>query len=187
MLKRGFDLVIALLLIPVLALPALIIALLVKYDSAGPLLFWSERRGQNLTAFKMPKFRTMHPGAPVVATNKLKDSESWTTNIGKILRKYSLDEIPQLWCVLKGEMSLVGPRPLILGETDVHAKREKLGVHVLRPGMTGWAQINGRDRVDLAKKVALDYEYTLKQSLWFDIKILFKTCLVVISKQETTS
>lgn len=181
-MKRLFDLVLALIATSILLLPSIIVTVLVKLTSKGPVLYWSDRVGTNNQIFKMPKFRSMKVDTPAVATHLLKDAKSVLTPIGDFLRKSSLDELPQLWSIIKGDMSFVGPRPALYNQDDLIALRTEKGVHHLMPGLTGWAQINGRDELPIPKKVDLDVEYIKKQSLWFDIKIIWLTFLKVLKK-----
>nr|WP_240609622.1 sugar transferase [Phenylobacterium deserti] len=153
----------------------LVIGLAVRLESPGPALHWSKRVGRGNRIFLMPKFRTMRVGTPDVATHLLTDAARWVTPLGAVLRRTSLDELPQLWSVLIGDMSLVGPRPALFNQDDLVALRTEAGVHRLRPGVTGWAQINGRDELPIPQKVALDAEYLQRRSLAFDIRILFAT------------
>ena len=162
--------------------PIIIVAVCIKLTSKGPILFWSDRAGKGNVIFKMPKFRSMKTGTPAVATHLLKDVESALTPIGGFLRKSSMDELPQLWCILKGDMSFVGPRPALFNQDDLITLRTEKGVHALVPGLTGWAQINGRDELPIPQKVALDAEYLYRQSLWLDIKIIWLTFIKVIKK-----
>jgi O-antigen biosynthesis protein WbqP len=180
MMKRLFDLLLAFVATIVLALPVLLVALAVRLTSAGPVLYWSERVGRNNAIFKMPKFRSMRVGTPAVATHLLADPKSHLTPIGSFLRKSSLDELPQLWSIWVGHMSFVGPRPALFNQQDLIELRTAQGVHVLVPGLTGWAQVNGRDELPIPQKVALDAEYLVRQGLWFDIKILWMTFLKVV-------
>ncbi len=174
-LKRGFDLLLAIMLSLVLLLPILLVATLVKITSKGPALYWSDRVGKDNVIFKMPKFRSMRVDTPAVATHLLTNPSDYLTPIGRFLRKTSLDELPQIWCILKGEMSLVGPRPALFNQDDlIHLRTEK-GVEKLTPGLTGWAQINGRDELPIVEKVTLDEEYLVRQDFWFDLRILAKT------------
>jgi len=166
----------------ILFVPIIIVALLVKFTSQGPVLYWSERVGIDNKTFKMPKFRSMKVGTPVVATHLLEDPKSMLTSIGDFLRKSSLDELPQLWCILKGEMSFVGPRPALFNQDDLIALRTENRVERVLPGLTGWAQVNGRDELPISKKVALDNEYVTRQSLKFDIYILWLTFVKVIKR-----
>ena len=162
------------------------VALVVKSSSRGPVLYWSDRVGRQNVLFSMPKFRTMHVGTPVVATHLLRDPETHLTPIGSFLRRSSLDELPQLWCILKGEMSFVGPRPALFNQQDLIALRTAGGAHMLLPGLTGWAQINGRDELPIPTKVELDIEYLKRKSLGFDIKIMFLTFLKVIRSDNVS-
>ena len=150
------------------------------------MLYWSSRIGRRNQLFQMPKFRTMKVGTPAVATHLLSDPDRYLTPIGSFLRKSSLDELPQLWSIFKGDMSFVGPRPALFNQDDLIALRTQYGVHMLRPGLTGWAQINGRDELPVPKKVALDVEYLQRKSLWFDLEILFLTGLKVIRRDNVT-
>lgn len=179
-MKRLFDLVLALWLASVLWLPIALVALAVRLSSKGPVLYWSERVGRRNALFSMPKFRSMRVGTPAVATHLLADPQAHLTPIGSFLRKSSLDELPQLWSILVGDMSFVGPRPALYNQDDLIALRTQQGVHELVPGLTGWAQVNGRDELPIAQKVALDAQYLEKQSLWLDIKILWMTLLKVV-------
>ena len=181
--KRCFDLSAALLGSILLFLPFLIVAAAVRLTSKGPVLYWSQRVGKNNTLFWMPKFRTMWVDTPAVATHLLDDPERLLTPIGSFLRQSSLDEIPQLWSILKGDMSFVGPRPALYNQEDLISQRTALDIHLLTPGLTGWAQINGRDELPIPQKVALDHAYLLRRSFWFDLKILFWTLLKVIRKE----
>ncbi|WP_411037491.1 sugar transferase [Shinella sp. BYT-45] len=178
-LKRAFDVVVAGVALVLLAIPMAVIAFAVRATSRGPVLYWSDRVGRDNRLFPMPKFRTMRTDAPVVATHLLADAASHLTPIGGFLRKTSLDELPQLWCILKGEMSLVGPRPALFNQDDLIAARTERNVHRLLPGLTGWAQVNGRDELTLPEKVALDEEYLKRQSFSFDLRILFMTAIKV--------
>lgn len=178
--KRGFDIVLALTAIVLLAIPFLLVFLVVKGTSRGPALYWSHRVGQGNRLFEMPKFRSMRIDTPVVATHLLTDPEAYLTPIGSFLRKSSLDELPQLWSILVGEMSFVGPRPALFNQEDLIALRTKEGVHVLLPGLTGWAQINGRDELPIPEKIKLDVEYLKRRSLGFDMWILWLTLLKVL-------
>ena len=186
MLKRCLDLMLALLALPLLVVPLVGVALAVKFTSVGPALYWSQRVGRHNQWFSMPKFRTMRVGTPAVATHLLQNPNSYLTPIGSFLRKSSLDELPQLWCILKGDMSFVGPRPALFNQNDLVALRMQAGVDALLPGLTGWAQINGRDELPIPQKVALDSEYLQRQSLFFDIQILFLTFLKVIRRDNVT-
>ncbi|WLR92409.1 sugar transferase [Shinella zoogloeoides] len=178
-LKRAFDVTVASVALLVFAVPMAIVALAVRLTSPGPALYWSDRVGRDNHLFSMPKFRTMRTDAPVVATHLLTDANRHLTPIGGFLRKTSLDELPQLWCIVKGEMSLVGPRPALFNQDDLVAARTALGVHRLAPGLTGWAQVNGRDELTVTEKVALDAEYRARQSFSFDLRILLMTAIKV--------
>lgn len=182
-MKRLFDLVLGVCAAIVLALPILIVAILVRLTSKGPALYWSDRVGRGNRIFRMPKFRSMCVGTPAVATHLLNDPTTYLTPIGSFLRKSSLDELPQLWSILKGDMSFVGPRPALFNQNDLIALRTEYGVHELVPGLTGWAQINGRDELPVPEKVKLDVEYLKRQSLWFDIKILWMTFIKVLCRE----
>lgn len=179
-MKRTIDLFLVSVAVVLLAIPILIISLCVRLTSAGPVLYWSDRVGRNNCIFKMPKFRTMRPNTPAVATHLLNDAHAYLTPIGSFLRKSSLDELPQLWSIAKGDMSFVGPRPALFNQEDLIALRTQQGVHHLLPGLTGWAQINGRDELPIADKVTFDVEYLKKQSLHLDIKIILLTLLKVV-------
>jgi O-antigen biosynthesis protein WbqP len=170
----------ALLAAVVLAIPVLLVAMAVRLTSAGPAMYWSDRVGRHNKLFKMPKFRSMRVGTPAVATHLLADPKAHLTPIGSFLRKSSLDELPQLWSILVGDMSFVGPRPALFNQHDLIALRTQLGVHELVPGLTGWAQINGRDELPIPQKVAMDVEYLERQSFGLDIKILWMTFLKVV-------
>ena len=186
MIKRFFDIAVALLASLTLLLPLVLTALLVKLTSPGPVLYWSERVGRHNRMFKMPKFRSMRVGTPALATHLLDNPQAWLTPVGSFLRKSSLDELPQLWSILKGDMSLVGPRPALFNQHDLMDLRTQYGVHELVPGLTGWAQINGRDELPIPQKVALDVQYLKRRSFWFDMKILILTFIKVI-KHESVS
>lgn len=181
-MKRLFDLLLALCAAVVLALPVAVVAMAVRLTSAGPALYWSDRVGRANKIFKMPKFRSMRVGTPAVATHLLADAKSHLTPIGSFLRKSSLDELPQLWSILVGDMSFVGPRPALFNQHDLIALRTQHGVHELVPGLTGWAQVNGRDELPIPEKVKLDVEYLQRQSLWFDIRILWLTFVKVLRR-----
>ena len=185
-MKRIFDLLLAILASLVLILPVIFVALLVRFTSKGPALYWSDRVGKNNLIFKMPKFRSMQVGTPAVATHLLTNPDTYLTPIGSFLRKSSLDELPQLWNILKGDMSFVGPRPALFNQHDLIALRTRGGVHQLMPGLTGWAQINGRDELPIPQKVALDIEYLENKSFWLDIKIIFLTGLKVLRRDNVT-
>jgi O-antigen biosynthesis protein WbqP len=181
-MKRFFDLLLALSATSTLLIPIIITAILVKLTSKGSALYWSDRVGKDNQLFKMPKFRSMKVDTPAVATHLLEDPRSVLTPVGNFLRKSSLDELPQLWSIIIGDMSFVGPRPALFNQDDLIALRTEKGVHDLVPGLTGWAQINGRDELPIPQKVALDVEYVQKQSLWFDIKVLWLTFLKVLRR-----
>jgi O-antigen biosynthesis protein WbqP len=181
-LKRLFDLALAIMLSAILALPILIIVGLVRLTSPGPALYWSDRVGRHNRIFRMPKFRSMRTGTPAVATHLLENPAAHLTPIGPFLRKSSLDELPQLWSILVGDMSFVGPRPALFNQDDLIALRTAQEVHELVPGLTGWAQINGRDELPIPQKVALDAEYLRRRSLWFDIRILWLTAAKVLRR-----
>ena len=181
-MKRLFDVVVALVATVFLALPIVMTALAVRLTSPGPALYWSDRVGRHNRIFKMPKFRSMRIDTPAVATHLLQKPEQWLTPIGSFLRKSSLDELPQLWSILKGDMSFVGPRPALFNQDDLVALRTQKGVHELVPGLTGWAQVNGRDELPVPQKVQLDVEYLQRQSLLFDMKILWMTALKVLAR-----
>jgi O-antigen biosynthesis protein WbqP len=175
MLKRSIDVLAAASGLVVLAVPMIVIAALVKATSPGPVLYWSDRVGQNNRIFRMPKFRSMRVETPAVATHLLADTRVHLTPIGSFLRKSSLDEIPQLWSILLGDMTIVGPRPALFNQDDLIGLRTEAGVHRLRPGLTGWAQVNGRDELPIAEKVKLDVEYLERQSFWMDLKTMVLT------------
>jgi len=184
--KRVFDIVLAVLLALLLLVPLLLLSMAVRLTSRGPTLYWSDRVGRNNAIFKMPKFRSMQTGTPVVATHLLSNPDACLTPIGSFLRRSSLDELPQLWNILKGDMSFVGPRPALFNQYDLIELRTRYGVDALLPGLTGWAQINGRDELPIPQKVILDVEYLNKKSLCFDIKIIFQTVLKVIKRDNVT-
>lgn len=174
-MKRGVDLLFAGMATLVLLVPTIIVALLVRLTSPGPALYWSDRVGRFNRMFKMPKFRTMHVGTPAVATHLLSDAGKYLTPFGGLLRRTSLDELPQLWSILRGEMSIVGPRPALFNQADLIAMRTEAGVDQLAPGLTGWAQINGRDELSIPEKVQLDIEYMQRASTSFDLLIILRT------------
>lgn len=182
MIKRLFDLLLCLGVLAVLAMPILAVALAVRLTSQGPALYWSDRVGIHNRIFKMPKFRSMRVGTPAVATHLLSDPASHLTPIGSFIRKTSLDELPQLWSILKGDMSFVGPRPALFNQQDLIDMRTEKGIHNILPGLTGWAQVNGRDDIPIVQKVQLDSEYLQRQSLMFDIQILWLTFLKVVKR-----
>jgi len=182
-MKRLLDLILSFFLVLLLLVPILLIAGLIRLTSKGPALYWSDRVGIDNTIFKMPKFRTMRIDTPAVATHLLTNPDAYVTLIGPFLRKTSLDELPQLWSVLKGDMSFVGPRPALFNQDDLIALRTERGVHQLIPGITGWAQINGRDDLPIPIKVEFDEYYLKNQSFLFDMKILWMTFLKVIRRE----
>ncbi len=181
-MKRVFDICLCCLAALVLFVPVLLVGMAVRLTSEGPALYWSDRVGRNNVIFKMPKFRSMLLGTPAVATHLLADARSHLTPIGSFLRKSSLDELPQLWSILAGEMSFVGPRPALFNQQDLIALRTAQGVHTLVPGLTGWAQVNGRDELPIPEKVKLDVAYLQRKSLWFDIRILWLTFVKVLRR-----
>jgi O-antigen biosynthesis protein WbqP len=181
-MKRVFDIFLGCLAALILFVPVLLVAMAVRLTSKGPALYWSDRVGRNNVIFKMPKFRSMRVGTPAVATHLLADASSHLTPIGSFLRKSSLDELPQLWSILAGDMSFVGPRPALFNQQDLIALRTEQGVHTLVPGLTGWAQVNGRDELPIPEKVKLDVAYLQRQSLWFDFRILWMTFVKVLKR-----
>jgi len=181
-MKRVFDLFFGVILLLSLVIMMLFITIVIQLTSKGPSLYWSDRVGKNNKIFKMPKFRSMLTGAPAVATHLLDNPDAYLSPIGGFLRSTSLDELPQLFSVLKGDMSFVGPRPALYNQDDLIALRTEKGVDKLLPGITGWAQVNGRDELSIPDKVALDAEYLNRQSFWFDIKILWMTFLKVVKR-----
>jgi len=185
-MKRLFDFLSALIIVVIIIAPSLIIALLIKITSNGTILFWSKRIGVNNKIFLMPKFRTMKQDTPDVATHLLKDPDQFLTSIGPFLRRTSLDEIPQLYSVLLGDMSLVGPRPALFNQEDLINLRTEKGIHKLKPGITGWAQVNGRDEITIPEKVSLEEEYLDKMSWKIDMCILWLTFVKVLKKDSIT-
>ena len=183
MTKRFLDILVSSLALLGLALPIALIALAVKLTSPGPVLYWSDRVGRGNRIFRMPKFRSMRIDTPVLPTHLLTSPERWLSPIGSLLRRTSLDELPQLWSVLKGDMSLVGPRPALFNQDDLIELRTRRGVHALRPGITGWAQVNGRDELPIPVKVDFDAWYLEHQSLALDLRILLLTVLKVVGQQ----
>jgi len=181
-MKRIFDLLLGVAILVLLVAPMLLISIAVRLSSKGPALYWSDRVGKNNKIFKMPKFRSMLTDTPAVATHLLDNPDTYLSPIGGFLRRSSLDELPQLFLVLKGDMSFVGPRPALYNQDDLIALRTEKGVDKLLPGITGWAQVNGRDELSIPDKVALDTEYLNRQSFWFDIKILWMTFLKVVKR-----
>ena len=181
-MKRIFDIVLGISMLVVLALPMLFIALLVRLTSRGKAIYWSDRVGKNGVFFKMPKFRSMKIGTPIVATHLIEFPDLFLSPIGAFIRRSSLDELPQIFSILKGDMSFVGPRPALFNQDDLIVLRVEKKVDRLMPGITGWAQVNGRDELSIPDKVALDVEYLNRQSFWFDIKILWMTFLKVVKR-----
>jgi O-antigen biosynthesis protein WbqP len=185
-MKRLADLLLALCAASILVIPTLIVAMMVRFTSRGPIIYWSDRVGRYNKIFKMPKFRTMLVDTPAVATHLLTNPDQYLTPVGSFLRKSSLDELPQLWSILIGDMSFVGPRPALYNQDDLIALRTEKNVHTIVPGLTGWAQINGRDELPIPQKVELDAYYLTHQSLALDIKILFLTFFKVIKRDGVT-
>lgn len=181
-MKRLFDLCLTFFASLFLALPILLVAVMVRLTSIGPVLYWSDRVGRDNKIFKMPKFRTMKTDTPAVATHLLENPGQFLTPVGSFLRKSSLDELPQLWSIIKGDMSFVGPRPALFNQDDLVALRTQYGVDKLVPGLTGWAQINGRDELPIPEKVKLDVDYMKNQSFWLDLKIIFLTFVKVLRR-----
>lgn len=183
-IKRAIDIILSAFGLVCLSIPMLVVAVIVKSDSKGPVLFWQERLGKNKTIFKMPKFRSMYVETPAdMPTHMLSDPDRWITKSGKVLRKLSLDELPQIWSIFVGHMSVIGPRPCLLNQTDLIAERDKYGANDVRPGLTGWAQINGRDELPIDVKAKLDGEYVQKQSFLFDVKCFFGTITSVLKHE----
>ncbi len=185
-MKRALDIVVGFAALILLSPLLLGLAIAVRLESPGRALHWSSRVGRRNRVFTMPKFRTMRSGAPNVATHLLEDPQAWVTPVGRFLRRSSLDELPQLWSVLKGDMSLVGPRPALFNQDDLVALRTQFGVDALRPGLTGWAQINGRDEISIDEKARFDREYLERMSIGFDLRILARTALSVFSGRDVT-
>jgi len=181
--KRALDILVSGIALVILAIPMLLLAAAVRLTSPGPAIHWSKRVGRGNRLFPMPKFRTMRIDAPQVATHLMTDPDRWLTPIGGFLRRSSLDELPQLFSVLAGRMSLVGPRPALFNQDDLIASRMRKGVDALRPGLTGWAQVNGRDELAVAEKVRLDEEYLNRRSLMFDLKVMMMTIAKVVKRQ----
>jgi O-antigen biosynthesis protein WbqP len=186
MIKRIFDFSLSIVSLIILLPPMLVITVAIKLSSEGPAIFWSDRIGLHNKAFRMPKFRTMKSGTPNVATHLLSNPNKYRTAIGSFLRKYSLDELPQLFSIVLGDMSFVGPRPALFNQDNLIQLRTKYGIHKHIPGLTGWAQINGRDEIPIIKKVEYDYDYILNQSFWYDMKILWITFTKVVSKSDVS-
>ncbi|SDX50547.1 O-antigen biosynthesis protein WbqP [Collimonas sp. OK242] len=185
-MKRSFDLLLALIASIILIVPIVIVSLLVRFTSIGPIIYWSDRVGRCNKIFRMPKFRTMRIDTPAVATHLLPDPKKFLTPVGSFLRKSSLDELPQLWSIIVGDMSFVGPRPALFNQDDLVALRTEYGVDQLLPGLTGWAQINGRDELPIPEKVKLDVDYLHQRSFFLDIKIIFLTFLKVVRRDGIT-
>jgi len=183
-MKRLFDFFFALIAISVLFVPIFMVAIMVKLTSKGAVIYWSKRIGKENLTFNMPKFRSMNVDTPAVATHLLRNPKSALTPIGGFLRKSSLDELPQLWSILRGDMSFVGPRPALFNQEDLIMLRTEKNIHTLIPGLTGWAQINGRDELPIPQKVDLDVEYLQRQSLWLDIMIIWLTFVKVVKKDN---
>lgn len=185
-MKRVVDLILVAVAAALFFIPATIVALLIKISSHGPVLYWSDRIGRNNSIFRMPKFRSMRVDTPAVATHLLKDPDTYLAPFGSLLRRTSLDEVPQLWSILIGDMSFVGPRPALFNQRDLVELRSQYGVQSLLPGLTGWAQVNGRDELPIPAKVKLDVEYLNRQSLAFDLKILVLTLVRVLRRDGVT-
>ena len=181
-MKRIVDLVVGLSALVMLVVPIVMVAILVKLTSKGSMLYWSNRVGYKNKLFRMPKFRTMQMDTPEMATHLMNTPDTYLSPIGRFLRRSSLDELPQLWSILKGDMSFVGPRPALFNQDDLIALRKEKGVDKLMPGVTGWAQVNGRDKLSIPEKVDLDVEYMEQQSFWFDMYILWLTILKVVRR-----
>lgn len=181
-MKRLFDLILVSFALLVSLIPIALVMAIVKLTSTGPVIYWSDRVGRNNKIFKMPKFRTMRIDTPAVATHLLSDPSRFLTSVGSFLRKSSLDELPQLWSIIKGDMSFVGPRPALFNQDDLIALRTEYGVDKVLPGLTGWAQVNGRDELPIPDKVKLDVDYVKQQSFWLDLKIIFLTFLKVMRR-----
>lgn len=179
-MKRFLDLFICIPAVFFFIIPSIIIFIIIKLTSKGPAIYWSLRVGKDNILFNMPKFRSMKITTPEIPTYELSNPEIYVTSFGKFLRKYSLDEIPQLISIISGHMSIVGPRPALHNEKFLINERFKLGIQKLKPGLTGWAQINGRDNIDISKKLSLDFEYLEKKSIYFDIHIILKTFIKVL-------
>jgi O-antigen biosynthesis protein WbqP len=182
-MKRISDVLLSLLLLSILSIPMILIALIVKLTSKGPSLYWSDRVGINNTLFKMPKFRTMRLDTPEMATHLMEDPDRYLTSVGSFLRKFSLDELPQLWSILKGDMSIIGPRPALYNQDDLIELRSKKGIHRIVPGVTGWAQVNGRDDIPIPLKVEYDEYYMNHKSMILDLKIAWMTFVNVLRKK----
>lgn len=185
-MKRTLDVLLALVLLVLCIVPLLVLALAIKLTSRGPIVYWSARVGKDNHLFQMPKLRSLRIDTPQVATHLLTNPEQWYTPIGAFLRKSSLDELPQLWSILRGDMSFVGPRPALFNQTDLVELRTRRGVHKLIPGVTGWAQINGRDQIGIEEKVALDVEYLRRKSSLHDLHIIWLTIVSVLIRENIT-
>lgn len=185
-MKRIFDIVVGSLLSILLAIPILLVAATIKVTSKGSLLYWSERVGRENANFMMPKFRSMRVNTPQLATHLMSDPNMYLSPIGGFIRRFSLDELPQLFSIIKGDMSFVGPRPALFNQNDLVALRTEQGVDKLMPGLTGWAQVNGRDELPIPEKVALDVEYMERQTFWFDMRILWLTVLKVVRRDDVS-
>jgi O-antigen biosynthesis protein WbqP len=185
-MKRVFDISLLLFVSILLLIPFIFAVLAVKISSKGPVLYWSDRVGKNNRIFKMPKLRSMRVETPVLASDLLQNPKQWLTPVGSFLRKSSLDELPQFWNILRGEMSFVGPRPALFNQHDLIELRMKFGIHELTPGLTGWAQVNGRDDIPILQKIRFDNEYLNNYSILFDIKILWLTVIKVIKREGIT-
>lgn len=182
-MKRCFDLLLAIFALALLIWPMIIVAIAIRLTSSGPALYWSDRVGKNNMLFKMPKFRSMRTDTPAVATHLLEKPDAWLTPIGSFIRKTSLDELPQLWCILKGDMSFVGPRPALYNQQDLIELRTAQGIHTLVPGLTGWAQINGRDELSIPDKVSFDAIYLRTKSMSLDTQIIWRTFTQALKSQ----
>lgn len=180
MSKRALDVLLILLAVPVIGFISVFVALVILVSSGGPVLYWSQRVGRDNQLFEMPKFRTMRTDTPPVATHLLVNPRNCLTPVGHFLRRTSLDELPQCWSILTGQMSIVGPRPALFNQDDLVEIRTAAGVHRLKPGLTGWAQVRGRDELSIADKVKLDIEYMRRMSIWFDLRIIFLTIAKVL-------
>lgn len=185
-MKRLFDFIVAFLSLLLLSVPMGIIAVLIKFTSQGPVVYWSDRVGKNNLIFKMPKFRTMHANTPPMATHLMTDPTKFLTPVGKLLRKTSLDELPQLFSILRGDMSFVGPRPALFNQADLIELRTSKGVHQVLPGLTGWAQINGRDELSVSEKVSHDEYYLKNRSFLFDLRVIFLTAIKVLRASDVS-
>jgi O-antigen biosynthesis protein WbqP len=181
-MKRLFDLIVVIVAGVIFAIPMFALAIAVWLSSKGPILYWSQRVGKGNSVFNMPKFRTMRLETPVLPSHLLENPDVYLTPIGSFLRRSSLDELPQLWCILCGDMSVVGPRPALANQQDLIDARTSKNIHLIKPGLTGWAQVNGRDEITLEKKVQLDYEYLDKKSFFFDVYIVLLTFYKVVKR-----